>query len=78
MLNQTSPMQCLEELIFTPTVKDVLVRYLDGMMSVLSFHRGIHQNLTRSAAKHAQIMATWQRVPGQKSRRPCVEQIYPI
>ena len=71
-------MQCLEELIFTPTVKDVLVRYLDGMVSVLSFHRGIHQNLTRPTAKHAQIMATWQRVLGPKLKKPCVEQMHPI
>jgi hypothetical protein len=28
-------MQCLEELVFAPTVKDVLVKYVDGMMSVL-------------------------------------------
>ena len=28
-------MQCLEEFVFTPTVKDVLVKYMDGMTSVL-------------------------------------------
>ena len=28
-------MQALEELVFTPTIKDVLVKYMDGMMSVL-------------------------------------------
>jgi hypothetical protein len=27
--------QCLEELVFTPTIKDVLTKYMDGMMSVL-------------------------------------------
>jgi hypothetical protein len=27
--------QCIEELVFTPTIKDVLRKYMDGMMSVL-------------------------------------------
>ena len=27
--------QCLEELVFTPTIKDVLTKYMNGMMSVL-------------------------------------------
>src|SRR6266702_4907612 len=35
MLRRTLPMQCLEEFVFTPTVKDVLFKYMDGMMSVL-------------------------------------------
>jgi hypothetical protein len=26
--------QCLDELVFTPTIKDVLTKYMDGMMSV--------------------------------------------
>ena len=38
-------MQCLEGLIFTPTVKEVLVKYMNGMMSVLSCLCGIVQNL---------------------------------
>jgi hypothetical protein len=29
------PMQCLEELVHTPTVKDILVKYMDSMMLVL-------------------------------------------
>jgi hypothetical protein len=29
-------MQCLEDLVFTPTIRDVFVKYMDGMMSVLS------------------------------------------
>jgi hypothetical protein len=29
------PIQCLEELVFTPTIKAILVKYIDGMMSVL-------------------------------------------
>ena len=28
------PIQCLEELVFTPTIKEVLAKYMDGMMSV--------------------------------------------
>ena len=28
-------LQCLEALVFTPTVKNVLARYMDGMVSVL-------------------------------------------
>ena len=35
-LHQTLPMQGLEELAFTPTINYVLVKYQDGMMSVLS------------------------------------------
>jgi hypothetical protein len=31
------PIQCLEELVFTPTIKVILVNYIDGMMSVLLF-----------------------------------------
>ena len=27
--------QCLEELVFTPTIKDVLTKYMNGIMSVL-------------------------------------------
>ena len=27
--------QCLDGLVFTPTIKDVLTKYMDGMMSVL-------------------------------------------
>jgi hypothetical protein len=44
-LHQTSQTQCLEELIFTPTIKDVLVKYMDGMMSVLFNLYGIFQSL---------------------------------
>jgi len=71
-------MQCLQELVFTPTVKDVLVGYMDGMMSVLLGLRRIFESLTRHAAHHAQSMATWQLVLGQKSRKPWPEQIRPI
>ena len=28
-------MQLLEELVFTPNIKDILVKYMDGMVSVL-------------------------------------------
>jgi hypothetical protein len=28
------PIQCLEKLVFTPTIKDVLAKYMDGVMSV--------------------------------------------
>ncbi len=56
MLPQTLPMQCLEDLVFTPTVKDVLVKYIDGMMSVLLRLRGIFENLTQYTAQHAQGM----------------------
>jgi len=53
-------MQCLEDLVFTPTVKDVLVKYIDGMMSVLLRLRGIFENLTQYTAQHAQGMTAWQ------------------
>ena len=46
-------MQLLEGLVFTPTIKDVLVKYMDGMMSALSCPRGIFQSLKWHAAKHA-------------------------
>jgi hypothetical protein len=52
MLQQMLPMQCLEELVLTPTVRDVLVKYLDGKMSVLSSLYEIFENLTRRAAQH--------------------------
>jgi hypothetical protein len=74
----TLPMQCLEELVFTPTVKDILVRYVDGMMSVLFILCTIPQNLIRHAAQHAQSMMTWQGVRGPKLRIPWPEQIHPI
>ena len=44
--------QCLEELVFTPTIEDVLVRYMGGMVSVLLRLRTILVNLTRYAAQH--------------------------
>src|SRR6266702_7045324 len=78
MLRRTLPMQCLEEFVFTPTVKDVLFKYMDGMMSVLLRLCGIFENLTRHAAQHAQSMTTWQRVLGQMSRKPSLEQMRPI
>ena len=43
-------MQCLEELVFTTTVKDALVKYMDGMASVLFSFRGIVEILTQHAA----------------------------
>ena len=54
------PMQCLQELVFAPTIKDVLVEYMDGMMSVLLSFCGFFENLTRHAAQHAQITTAWQ------------------
>ena len=42
----TLPMQLLEGLVFTPIIKDVLVKYMDGMMSALLCPHGIFQNLT--------------------------------
>jgi hypothetical protein len=41
MMNAKLESQCLEALIFTPIVKNVLVRYTDGMVSVLSSLREI-------------------------------------
>ena len=35
IINAKLESQCLEELVFTPTVKNVLVRYADGMVSVI-------------------------------------------
>ena len=52
MLHQTLPMQCLEQLVFTPTVKDVLVKYMDGMMSAVLSLNVIFENLTQHAAQH--------------------------
>ena len=45
--------QCLEALVFTPTVKNVLVRYTDGMVSVISSHREILRvsDTVRSSAR---------------------------
>ena len=40
------PIQLLEEIIFTPIIKDVLVKYMDSMMSVVLCPYGIFQNLT--------------------------------
>ncbi len=34
-LRQTLPIQLLEDLVFSPTVGDILVKYVDVMMSVL-------------------------------------------
>ena len=76
--HQTLPMQCLEGLVFTPTIKDVLVKYVEGMGSVLLSLRKIFENLTQLAAQHVQSMITWQRVLGPKSRKPWPEQIRPI
>jgi len=60
LIDATPKMQCLKDLVFTPTVKNVLVKYMDGMMSVLLSLREIFENLTWYAAQHAQNMATWQ------------------
>ncbi|KAH9010252.1 hypothetical protein EDB84DRAFT_1136023 [Lactarius hengduanensis] len=51
---------CLEELVFTPTIKDVLIKYMDGMMSVQFTFRGIFEDSILHAARHAQSMTTWQ------------------
>ena len=52
-------MQCLEELVFTPAIEDVLIKYMDGMMSVLLSLRGFFENLTRLSAHQAQGMRAW-------------------
>jgi hypothetical protein len=52
--------QCLDELVFTPTIKDVLTKYMDGMMSVLFSLQKIFEKLTRHAAQHAQSMTILQ------------------
>ena len=52
----TFPTQLLEGLIYTPTIKDILVKYMDGMMSVTLYPCGIFQNLTWQAAIHVQSM----------------------
>ena len=36
MPHQTLPTQCLEEIVFTPIVKNAIVSYMHGMMSVSS------------------------------------------
>ena len=51
-IDATAKTQCLEELVFTPTIEDVLVRYMGGMVSVLLRLRTILVNLTRYAAQH--------------------------
>ena len=51
-VDATTKTQCLEELVFTPTIEDVLVRYMGGMVSVLLRLRTILVNLTRYAAQH--------------------------
>ena len=33
-MHDVLPIQCLEELFFTPIIKDALVRYMEGMTSV--------------------------------------------
>ena len=33
-LQQALPIQCLQELVFTPIVQEVLVKFMDGMTSV--------------------------------------------
>ncbi|KAI9456978.1 hypothetical protein BJY52DRAFT_1187583 [Lactarius psammicola] len=44
----------LGELVFTTTVRDVLIKYMDGMMSVPSSRREIFDNLTWLAEQRAQ------------------------
>ncbi|KAF8257931.1 hypothetical protein EI94DRAFT_1708463 [Lactarius quietus] len=48
---------CLEELVFKSTINDVLVKYMDGMMSVLSRPWGIFSILTQHAAQHAKVIS---------------------
>ena len=69
------PMQLLEEILFAPTIKEVLVKYMDTMMSVVLCPYGIYQNLTWHAAKHAQCIMASQRVLRQTSRMPWTEEI---
>ena len=70
---QTLPWQCLEALAFAPTVTDILVKYIDGITSVLFSYCGKIENVTQYTARHAQSMTAWQRVLGQKSRKPWLE-----
>jgi hypothetical protein len=46
VLQHTNVVQCLEEVVFMPTVEDVLVKYMDGITSVLLNLPGIFENLT--------------------------------
>jgi hypothetical protein len=55
---------CLEEDFLMPTVKDILVIYMDGMTSVLQSFWGIFENLTQHAALCVQSMTTWQGILG--------------
>ena len=71
----TLPIQCLEDLAFAPTVKDALVKYVDGMMSVLLCPCGIFQNLTWRIAKHSRRIVTSQRGLGMRLRMPWAEQM---
>ncbi|KAI9439453.1 Rho GTPase activation protein [Lactarius psammicola] len=45
-------MQCLEELVFTPTVKDVLVKYMDGMTTACAKYNDLAMS-TRSEVEKA-------------------------
>ena len=63
-------MQLLEGLVFTPIIKDVLIKYMDCMMSALLYPRGIFQNLTWQTTKHARRMMSSQRELGQRLKVP--------
>ena len=46
ILHQICPTQCLEELVFAPITKNVIVKYMAGMMSVPLTFFEIFENLT--------------------------------
>src|ERR1700735_539649 len=48
-------MQCLQELAFTPTVRNVLLRYKDGMMSVLLSLWNFREFDTACSAKYGNL-----------------------
>ncbi|KAH9068259.1 hypothetical protein EDB83DRAFT_2314746 [Lactarius deliciosus] len=56
---------CLEDLVFRTTVKGILVKYLDDMMSVLVTFREIVRNLRQPATQQVRHITTWLWVPDQ-------------
>ena len=64
LVNARHESQCLEALVFTPTVKTVLVRYMDGVVLVILNLLEISKTLTRLVVQHAQSITTYQRVLG--------------
>ena len=66
--HQTLPIQCLEELVFAATVKNVLVKYVDGVMSVLMTFVNFERLITHTEP-HTSNMITWQTVQWQISSK---------